>query len=81
MAAIQYQKGWLDVLKMHDNILEAADYLHELGNRDYGTYMTHQHTKFEQIVDHIVEEIQVLPKQTWLDVVKLKILTGDFTNF
>jgi len=58
MAAIQYQKGWLDVLKMHDNILEAADYLHELGNRDYGTYMTHQHTMFEQIVDQIVEEIQ-----------------------
>jgi len=43
--------------------------------------MTHKHTKFEQIVDHIVEEIHVLPKQTWLDVVKLEILTEDFTNF
>ena len=43
--------------------------------------MTHKYKTFEQIVDQIAEEIHVLPKQTWLDVVKLKILTGDFTNF
>ena len=41
--------------------------------------MTHKHTKFEQIVDHIVEEIQALPDRRRL-VKDLPKLTASVTK-
>jgi len=41
--------------------------------------MTHKHTKFEQIVDHIVEEIQALPDRRKL-VKDLPKLTASVTK-
>ena len=41
--------------------------------------MTHKHTKFEQIVDHIVEEIQAFPDRRKL-VKDLPKLTASVTK-